>query len=258
MPPCTPMLATTATVTKVMRDSIIDTLEMVGCCFVCESPNKPNITYEVQHKGTVQEDFKDVVADLVENNIKARRVLIYCQSLDMCASLYAHFLYSLQDASYYPTGAEKISDNRLFGMFHSCTDGHNKKVIMNSLSRADGVVRVVFATMALGMGVDVKNLDFVVHYGAPRSLEDYFQESGRAGRQQQQSLSRIYWKPSEAPVRSNLAIHRNQELKLVRNYLENTVLCRRFMLLNYFDPVCAMNLESHDKSLCCDNCRSKV
>ena len=44
---------------------------------------------------------------------------------------------------------------------------------MSSLSQADGVVRVVFATMALGMGVDFKSLDYIVHYGAPRSLEDY-------------------------------------------------------------------------------------
>ena len=108
-------------------------------------------------------------------------------------------------------------------MFYSCTDGHNKKVIMDSLSSPDGVVRVVFATMALGMGVDIKNLEFVVHYGAPRSLEDYFQESGRAGRQQQQALSRIYWKPAEAPIYHNLQIHRNRELKSVREYLDNTI-----------------------------------
>ena len=72
----------------------------------------------------------------------------------MCASLYAHYLRSLQDASYYPPGVEQISDNRLFAMFHSCTGEHNKRVVMSSLSQADGVVRVVFATMALGMGVD--------------------------------------------------------------------------------------------------------
>ena len=63
--------------------------------------------------------------------------------------------------------AEQVSDNWLFGMFHTCTDVHSKRVIMDSLCQPDGVVRVVFVTMALGMGVDFKNLDLVVHYGAP-------------------------------------------------------------------------------------------
>ena len=122
---------------------------------------KPNITYEAVRKNTIEEDFSSVVRDLdlAECHIKAQRVVVYCQSLDMqiCASLYAHFLRYLQDASYYPPGVEQVSDNRLFAMFHSCTDEHNKRVVMSSLSQADGLVRVVFATMALGMGVDFKS-----------------------------------------------------------------------------------------------------
>ena len=142
----------------------------------------------------------------------------------MCASLYAHFLRYLQDASYYPPGVEQVSDNRLFAMFQSYTDEHNKRVVMSSLSQADGVVQVVFATMALGMGVDFKSLDYVIHYGTPRSLEDYMQESGRAGRDHQQSVSRIHWKPVEAPQYADPTVHRNVELKGVRDYLENNEL----------------------------------
>ena len=255
MPCCAPMLATTATVTSLMRDDIIDKLDMAGCCVVSESPDKPNICYEVVRKKTIEEDFECLVKDVAENGIKAQRVVVYCQSLDMCASLYAHFLHSLRDASYYPPGAEQISDNRLFGMFHSCTDEHNKKVIMTSLSHRDGTIRVVFATMALGMGVDFKNLDYIIHYGAPRSLEDYMQESGRAGRDHQQSMSRIYWKPVEVPLYADQSVHRNVELKAMRDYLENTELCRRFILLRYFDPVVAMSLGPRNRELCCDNCR---
>ena len=77
---------------------------------------------------------------------------------------------------------------------------------MKSFGQPDGVVRIVFATMALGMGVDFKNLDFVIQYGAPRSLEDYFQESGRAGRDNQQSLAGVYWRPVEAPVRADQTV----------------------------------------------------
>eukprot|EP00731_Ephydatia_muelleri_P030479 Em0021g1002a len=241
-----------ATVTSLMREDSIRKLDMDGCCLVSESPDKPNIIYEVVRKNTIEEDFSSVVRDLAERNIKARRVVVYCQSLDMCASLYAHFLHYLQDASYYPPGVEQVSDNRLFAMFHSCTDEHNKRVVMSSLSQADGVVRVVFATTALGMGVDFKSLDYMIHYGAPRSLHYYMQESGRAGRDHQQSVSRIYWKPVEAPRYADQTVHRNVQLKGVRDYLVNTEL----ILLRYFDPVVAMSLGPRDKELCCVNCQS--
>ena len=56
-------------------------------CLVSESPDKPNITYEAVRKNTIEEDFSSVVRDLAERNIKARRVVVYCQFLDMCASL---------------------------------------------------------------------------------------------------------------------------------------------------------------------------
>ena len=258
MPPGVPMLATTATVTVRMREYIIEKLDMGGCFIVYESPNKPNICYEVILKKTIEEDFECIIRDVAANKVKAQRVVVYCKSLDMCASLYAHFLHVLQDASYYPSDAEHISDNRLFAMFHSCTDEHNKRVVMSSLRESDSVLRVVFATMALGMGVDFKSLGYIIHYGAPRSLEDYIQESGRAGRDHQQSVSRIYWKPCEAPVYADHSVHRYKELKDVRDYLESTEHCRRFMLLKYFDPAVAMTLGSRDSTLCCDYCRSKL
>ena len=83
--------------------------------------------------------------------------------------------------SYYPSGAVEISDNRLFGMFHAQTPQHDKDVILSSMQK-DGIVRVVFATVALGMGVNFVGLNRVIHYGTPSSIEDYFQECGRADR----------------------------------------------------------------------------
>ena len=183
----------------------------------------------------------------------AKRLLIYCRSLDMCSSLFAHFIYALGENSYFPVGANRVSDNRLFGMYHSCTDEYNKKVIVDSFGKSDGVVRVVFATMALGMGIDFKNVYHVIHYGAPRSLDDYLQESGRVGRDGQQAFSKIYWRPAEAPIKKNKGIYRNREIAAVRRYLDNSDTCRRYMLISYFDKTLADGLE-RDENMCCDNC----
>ena len=195
------MLACTATVTHGIRQEIIESLEMNDCTVVFTSPDRPNIFYEVHVCTDIDSDMKFIVTSLKQFKNRAPRVLVYCRSLDVCADLYAHFHYELGDESYYPKGVSKVSDNRLFGMYHANTPQHNKDVILESLGKSDGVVRVVFATVALGMGVNLKDINNVVHYGAPSSIEDYFQESGRGGRSGAPARSLIYWKPIHCPVK---------------------------------------------------------
>ena len=157
-------MAATATVTKQMRLDVIERLDMKGCEYVYASPNKPNIMYHVRKRTTIMEDLSFLVEDLREHNITTNRVIVYCRSLNMCSSLYAYFLYELKEKSYYPSGAEQISDNRLFGMYHSNTAAHNKDVILKGMSSKDGTIRVVFATTALGMGVNFVGLKTTIHY----------------------------------------------------------------------------------------------
>ena len=253
-----PMLAVTATVTDKMRADIIDRLDMKGCMNVSVSPNRPNIFYCVRKRTTIECDFESIIDDIKDNSIRANRVVVYCRSLNMCADLYSHFLYTLGSKSYYPQGAKEISDNRLFGMFHSSTSPHNKDVILNSMTKPEGVVRVVFATMALGMGVNFVNLHTIVHYGGPRSLEDYFQESGRAGRAGELSTSTIYWCPKDVPLRKKLESPHDVDTAEVRRYLTNCSECRRYQLLRYFDPAIASMLPRRDLNTCCDVCQTNV
>ena len=63
-----------------------------------------------------------------------------------------------------------MSDNRLIAMYHANTPSHNKEVIFHSMQKPDGVVRVVFATVALGMGVNFTSLNKTIHYGAPYTM----------------------------------------------------------------------------------------
>ena len=215
------------------------------------SPDRPNIYYKVQTRTDIEADMAPIVLSLQKLSIRAPRVIVYCRSLDSCADLYAHFHHELGDDSYYPIGAPHFSDYRLFGMYHSNTPDYNKDVILKSMNQSDGTVRIVFATVALGMGVNLCDVNTVIHYGAPHSIDDYFQESGRGGRSGDDAQSIIYWKPIDCPNKKDVVSNRDREIADVRSYL-TTNICRRFWLLNFFDPY-FIRLK-HDKNTCCDIC----
>ena len=152
----------------------------------------------------------------------------------MCAPLYAYFLHALRIGSYYPSGSPKVSDNHIFGMYHSNTTKYNKKIIMESLLKPDGIVQAVFATMAVGMGVDFSGLTRIVHYWSTLDNLRLLRESGRAGRTGDPPVSTVFWSP-DAPLRKDMSDPHVAEAVVVRNYLENEQNCRRYQLLSYFD-----------------------
>src|SRR5277367_4353562 len=101
--------------------------------------------------------------------------------MSQCADLYFHFSMLLG----------KNPDDpqiRLYDMLHSQTDKELKDCILKNLLNKESNLRVLFATSIIGMGVDV-SCDCVVHYGAPKSVEDYVQQLGRAGRNGTQAHS---------------------------------------------------------------------
>lgn len=255
MPQGTPFMACTATVTKSVREEVITLLDMKGCEVVSTSPDRPNIYYGVKPRTDITSDMSSLLSSLKEHKNKTPRVLVYCPSLNICSDLYAFFHFELGSESYHPPGAEQTSDNRLFGMYHSNTPQYNKDVILKSMSEDGGVVRIVFATVALGMGVNLRGLNSIVHYGAPRSIDDYFQESGRGGRSGDNAQSIVYWTRADCPLRKEPKTVRDHEVNVVRRYLENVTLCRRQWLLDYFDPICAK--PGLIPSRCCDVCAKK-
>ena len=229
---------------------------MSPCVVISRSPDRPNIFYEARDRTTIELDFQDLLFNLRSKRAAAPRAIVYCQSLNMCADIYAHFHYELGDDSYYSRTAGKKSSNRLFAMFHAGTADSIKKNVLESLNQPDGVVRVVIATIALGMGVDLKDTNLVIHYGAPRSIEDYFQESGRGGRRGTFAKSIVYWKPRDCPLHKIEESIRHREMATVRRYLENTLKCRREQLLTYFNWDSSSQVLSPQN--CCDVCLRKA
>ena len=148
-----------------------------------ETPNRVNIYL---YKEKVGKDFKSPLAFLLEKlkneREKMERTIVYCRSIKHCASIYAWFKAELGDDAFHPPGSNHVSANCLLSMFHHCTSERVKRLVLESLHSQDGISRIVFATNALGMGVNFKDIRSVVHYGPPRSLDDFIQEIGRGGR----------------------------------------------------------------------------
>ena len=148
--------------TPPILDDVIDKLDMKGCEMVCVSPDLPNIYCKVRPRLTI-DDFRPLVDSLRAERNKASRVIVYFRSLNTVADLFAHFLYTSGVGSYHPPGAEQISDNTLFGMYHANTSTHNKEVFQKSMQDVHGVVRIVFATVTLGVGVNIVGVNTTWH-----------------------------------------------------------------------------------------------
>ena len=117
------------------------------------------------------------------------KTIVYCKSIKDCGRLFRLFRSELGSESFYRS-AESTTETAkmlMFRMFHSVTLQKHQKLVMDSFYKQDGICRLVFATNALGMGVNFPDIRMVVHYGPPHDIEEFVQEIGRAGRDREMS-----------------------------------------------------------------------
>jgi bloom syndrome protein len=161
--------------------------------------------------------------------------------------------------------AEKIASDLLKGgiaarHYHAQIEPHEKVQVQKSWQQ--GQVKVVVATIAFGMGIDKPDVRFVIHYGLPKSLEGYYQETGRAGRDGNQSDCILYFNFKDVSILRRMIqdgegspeqIERQMSmLNRVASFCDNQSECRRVEILRYFG-------EKFSKDQCnksCDNCRN--
>ena len=115
--------------------------------------------------------------------------IIYLK-LKYCGYAYSLFERILQSEQYI---GESIPSNRLFAQFHSPQTASMKEEIIREIKNSDSNIRVIFATSALGMGVDASHIVNIIHISPPASLEAYFQEIGRAGRRNLAATATLYY-----------------------------------------------------------------
>ena len=241
LPHDVPVVALTATATKLTCKTIIHHLGMREPHMIQQSPNRANIRYAVIK---TSRDISIAFQWLVHELRKQRRALpctvVFCRSITTCSKLYKFFLTELRELSYEPLNSQACIQTRLFAMFHSRVDECDKKKIVACVK--GGSCRVLFSTIAFGMGIDIPCIHTIIHYGPSRDIDDYLQESGRAGRSGEASHAVLYVYPG-----CTLG-YVSPDMK---RYVANTEKCRRSLLLESFPGQHQIDTGEHT---CCDVC----
>ena len=121
-----------------------------------------------------------VVTMVKKHKTQTPKTIIFCPTMYGLASVYNYLMMKLGSEAFYPVSSKK-KEHCLLGLFHSLTHQENKDRVFESL-KCDGLKRIIVATTALSMGVNFPNIRYVLMWGPPRSLLDFHQEAGRAGR----------------------------------------------------------------------------
>lgn len=233
--PEVPILGLTATATSRVVSDVQNILNIQGCLVLKASFNRPNLKYEVCYKSSSQNENVSDIEKLLKGRFHGKSGIIYC--------------FSIKDSE--DIAAELRKRGIRAKSYHAQLDALRRSAVHKSWAANE--IQVVVATVAFGMGIDKPDVRFVIHHSIPKSMENFYQESGRAGRDDKPADCILFYRLADLFRQSTMVITEQTGLENVYAmiaYCLDLSRCRRSVIAQHFGE----RWESTDCKKMCDHC----
>ncbi|EGT47797.1 hypothetical protein CAEBREN_03628 [Caenorhabditis brenneri] len=231
-----PILGLTATATSNVLDDVKDMLGIQAALVFRAGFNRSNLKYEVISKKSSDEECAEEIAHVINTQFSGQTGIVYCLSRNDCEKMATLLKTKGIRAKHYHAYMEPSEKS----------SSHQNWI--------SGKIQVIVATVAFGMGIDKPDVRFVIHHTIPKSIENYYQESGRAGRDGLPATCILYFKLSDVFKQSSMVQQDRTGLSNLYNivrYASDSSTCRRVKMAEHFE-------EAWEPSWCqkqCDVCQ---